>query len=152
MAWKYTPNATQLSITSPWRLVKTPKETLTVLFHSGLTDVKELLSKTGMNEKTLYRNLAKLKKGKTLKRKKGSGRPKKTRSSNLNLSRKLLEHTQNTVPRISGTSYRRGEMLMCAHALSSAVFLIVGAQKRSQTKFPIWPLFRSRNESAFVVV
>ncbi len=108
---------------------KDPKETLTVLFHSGLTDVKELLSKTGMNEKTLYRNLAKLKKSKMLKRKKGSGRPKKIGVQIAHLSRKLLEHTQRTVSRISVTSYRRGEMLMCAHELSSTVCLIVGTQK-----------------------
>ncbi len=42
-----------------------PEETLTALLHSGLTYVKELLRKTGMNAKTLFRNLAKIKKGKT---------------------------------------------------------------------------------------
>ena len=66
------------------------------------------------------------------------GEPKNRISNYASLleSLKLLEHTQSTVPMISRARYRRGEMI-CAHALPSAVCLIVGTQKRSQTKFPI---------------
>ncbi len=87
---------------------KDPKEILTVLFHCGVTNFKDLLRKTGMNEKTLYRNLAKLKRGKTIKRKKGSGTPKIIGVQIVHLPRK------NT--RTSGTSFRRSDMLMSAHA------------------------------------
>ena len=85
---------------------KDPREILTALFHSGPTDVNEFLRKTGMNEKTLHKNLAKLKKGKTLKRKKRSGRPKRFRSSNrashANCSRKPRVQCPGSQERITG--------------------------------------------------
>ena len=102
-----------------------PKETLAVLFQSGVTD---MLRKTGMNEKTLLQKLG---------------------VQIGHISRKLLEHAKSTVPRISGTSYIRSEMLMSAHALSSAVCLFVGIQKNKPNKSTDLTIVQ---KSTFVVV
>ena len=68
----------------------------------------------------------------------------------VHLSRKLFEKVQSTVPSILGTSCRRGERLICAHALSSADDLIEGTRKRSQTKFPIWPSKASKDVQVLI--
>ena len=65
-------------------------ETLTVLFHSGVTDVKQLLSQTGMNGNN-YGNLSKFKKSSTVKRKRGNWSLNKMGVRIVHLSRKLHE-------------------------------------------------------------
>ena len=95
---------------------KDPKGTLIVLFRSAITHVKKLLRETG---RTLY------KKGKTLKRKKGSGRPKKIRS----LNRESVTQTARVHPDYRAKDLRnelqgRLDVIACArtvqHSLSDS--------------------------------
>ncbi len=107
---------------------KDPKETLTFVFHSGLTDVKELLSKTGLNEKKLYRNLAKLKKG-------------KTRSNHASLTQAARAHPEYSAKDLRNELQERRDFKLCTHTVQRSLS-VSGYTKKSQTKFPIWPLYK----------
>ena len=99
---------------------KDPEETLTVLLRSGLTYVKELLRKTGINEKTLHRNLAKLKKGKTLKRKWET--QKKIRSSNrASLTQIARAHPEYSAKDLRNELQERRDVNVCTRTVQRSL-------------------------------